>query len=141
ALSGRRLRAGAASSAPRGWGRGRHTAPSPAPIRRGGPPNWLKDHPARAFDGVAGALNRLNPRRGLDQLAALFDGLIRRAEPIVAALRAGDCGPLFQAIADLKNFVTEVAGAAWDRLTEFLQPVGDFFSDLWSGYGAPAIEW
>ncbi len=82
-----------------------------------------------------------HPRGALDDLAGLFDGLIRRAQPIVAALRAGNCEPLFHAIDELKSFVTEVAGAAWDRLTEFLRPVGDFFSDLWSGYGAPAVQW
>ncbi len=119
----------------------RRYAPTLAEILRRGPLNWLKDRLAGVFDGLVGVFNRLNPRAALDTLAGLFDALIRRAEPIVTALRAGNCEPLFQAIQDLKDFVTEVAGNAWDGLVDFLRPVGDFFTDLWSGYGAPALEW
>ncbi|MFL6654912.1 MAG: DUF4157 domain-containing protein [Sulfurifustis sp.] len=119
----------------------RRYAPTLEPILRRGPINWLRDQFASVFDGLVGTINRLNPGRALDELSSLFQGLIARAEPIVTALRSGDCGPLFQAITDLKNFVTEVAGNAWDKLTDFLQPVGDFFTNLWNGYGAPALEW
>jgi hypothetical protein len=119
----------------------RRYAPGLEPILRRGPLNWLKDRLAGVFDGLVGTFNRLNPRAALDVMAELFDALLQRAEPIVTALRSGNCEPLFQAIGELKDFVTEVAGAAWDGLVDFLRPVGDFFTDLWSGYGAPALEW
>lgn len=119
----------------------REVAPQLEPIIRQGPFEWLKERVAEAFDGIAGALNSLDPSGTLTLLLELFTGLVSRAAGIVAALVSGDCQPLLDAIGQLKDFVTEVAGAAWDKLTEFLAPIGQFFSDLWAGYGAPAVEW
>jgi hypothetical protein len=128
-----------------GWGLVRMVAPgleaNLRPLIERGPLNWLKDRLASVFDSLAGGLNALNPAGALDTLMALFDELVARAEPILAALRTGDCEPLFQAIDELKTFVTDIATSAWDKLVEFVSPVGEFFTDLWSGYGAPAIEW
>lgn len=76
----------------------------------------------------------------LEQLVVVFGALVQQASVILSALLSGNCQPLFDALAQLKSFVTEVAGQAWEHLTEFLRPVGDFFSDLWSSYGAPAVE-
>ncbi len=116
-------------------------APELVPIIRQGPMQWLRERVAEAFDGIAGALNAMDPSGTLAGMLELFTGLVSRAGEIVAALASGDCQPLLAAVGQLKDFVTEVAGAAWERLTTFLQPVGDFFSSLWSGYGAPAVEW
>ncbi|MBX3607184.1 MAG: DUF4157 domain-containing protein [Piscinibacter sp.] len=127
--------------AAQGWSLLRRFAPALEPILRRGPVDWLRDQLAAAFDGVVATLNRLTPAGALDGLGTLFGGLLERAGRIVAALVAGDCQPLFDAVNELKTFVTEVAGAAWERLTEFLQPVGDFFTDLWNSTGAPAVQW
>ncbi|MEK6210044.1 MAG: DUF4157 domain-containing protein [Pseudomonadota bacterium] len=116
-------------------------APALVPVVRRGPVEWLKDRLTGAFNSLVGGLNRLNPAAAVEQLSGLFDALIARAEPIVTALRAGDCGPLFQAIDELKTFVSDLATSAWDGLVDFVRPVGKFFTDLWSGYGAPAVEW
>lgn len=119
----------------------REVAPQLEPIIRQGPFEWLKERVSEAFAGIAGALNSLDPSGTLTLLLELFTGLVSRAAGIVAALASGDCQPLLDAIGQLKDFVTEVAGAAWDKLTEFLAPIGQFFSALWAGYGAPAVEW
>lgn len=119
----------------------RRVAPQLEPILDEGPFAWLKRQLSSAFDGIAGALNALDPGGTLALLLQLFTGMVSRAAGIVAALASGDCQPLLDAIGQLKDFVTEVAGAAWERLTEFLAPIGNFFGDLWSGYGAPAVEW
>jgi len=128
-----------------GWGLVRLVAPGLEahlrPIIERGPLGFLQDQLASVFDGLVGALTALLPQGALDTLATLFDELVARAEPIVAALRAGDCEPLFRAIDELKTFVTDIATGAWDKLVEFVSPVGEFFTGLWSGYGAPAIEW
>ena len=116
-------------------------APQLLPVIRQGPLQWLRERVSEAFDGLAGRLNALDPSGTLAGLLQLFTGLVSRAGAIVAALASGDCQPLLAAVGQLKDFVTEVAGAAWERLTAFLQPVGDFFNDLWSGHGAPAVEW
>lgn len=119
----------------------RRVAPQLVPIIEVGPVQWIRDKVSQAFDGVASVLNALDPSGTVTLMLALFTGLVARAGAILAALLSGDCQPLLDAVDQLKTFVTEVAGEAWDRLTEFLRPIGDFFSDLWAGYGAPAIEW
>lgn len=119
----------------------REVAPSLVPVIERGPMALLRDMVSSALDGLASVLNALDPSGTLTAMLAVFTGLVERAAGIAAALISGDCQPLLNAIDELKTFVTEVAGEAWDRLTSFLQPIGDFFTDLWNGYGAPAIEW
>jgi hypothetical protein len=116
-------------------------APELAPIIREGPMHWLRERVAEAFDGLAGRLNALDPSGTLAGMLQLFTALVSRAGAIVAALASGDCQPLLDAVGQLKSFVTDMAGAAWERLSEFLAPVGRFFNDLWSGYGVPAVAW
>lgn len=119
----------------------REVAPSLVPVIERGPMALLRDMVSSALDGLASILNALDPSGTLTAMLGVFTGLVERAAGIAAALLSGDCQPLLNAIDELKTFVTEVAGEAWDRLTTFLQPIGDFFTDLWNGYGAPAIEW
>ncbi|WP_457394829.1 eCIS core domain-containing protein [Roseateles sp. P5_E1] len=119
----------------------REVAPSLVPVIERGPMALLREMVSSALDGLASVLNALDPSGTLTTMLGVFTGLVERASGIAAALISGDCQPLLNAIDELKTFVTEVAGEAWDRLTTFLQPIGDFFTDLWNGYGAPAIEW
>ena len=102
---------------------------------------WLGRQVARAWDAYIATLRALVPFDGPRQLIDLFAGLVERAARIVVALASGNCEPLMAAISELKTFVTETVGVAWDRLTEFLRPVGEFFADLWSNFGAPAVRW
>lgn len=102
---------------------------------------WLGRIVARAWDAYLATLRALVPFDGPRQLIDLFAGLVERAARIVAALASGNCEPLMAAIDELKSFVTETVGVAWDRLTEFLRPIGEFFSDLWANFGAPAMQW
>ena len=103
--------------------------------------HWLGRQVARAWDGFIGGLRALVPFEGPRQLITLFDGLVRRAAGIAAALVAGRCEPLMAAIGELKTFVTEAVGVAWDKLSDFLRPIGEFFSRLWADFGAPALQW
>lgn len=103
--------------------------------------NWLGRQVARAWDGFIGGLQALVPFDGPRQLIALFGGLVSRAAGIAAALVSGRCEPLMAAIGELKSFVTETVGVAWDQLTAFLRPIGEFFTQLWSDFGAPALQW
>ena len=102
---------------------------------------WLGRQVAHAWDAYIGTLRALVPFDGPRQLIDLFAGMVERAAAIVAALASGDCAPLMAAIDSLKTFVVETVGVAWDRLTEFLRPIGEFFSDLWNNFGAPAVRW
>lgn len=119
----------------------REVAPSLVPVIERGPMAILREMVSAALDGLASVLNALDPSGTLTAMLGVFTGLVERASAIAAALVSGDCQPLLNALDELKTFVTEVAGEAWNRLTEFLQPIGDFFTDLWNGYGAPAVEW
>jgi len=102
---------------------------------------WLGRQVARAWDAYLGTLRALVPFDGPRQLIDLFAGLVERAAAIVAALASGNCEPLMAAIGELKTFVAETVGVAWNKLTEFLQPIGEFFSGLWNDFGAPAVQW
>ncbi|MBI5936920.1 MAG: DUF4157 domain-containing protein [Betaproteobacteria bacterium] len=102
---------------------------------------WLGRQVARAWDAYIGTLRSLVPFDGPRQLIDLFAGLVERAARIAVALASGDCAPLMAAIGELKTFVVETVGVAWDKLTEFLRPVGEFFSGLWANFGAPAVQW
>ncbi|MEL6335333.1 MAG: DUF4157 domain-containing protein [Pseudomonadota bacterium] len=119
----------------------RRYAPRLAPMIELGPVEWLRTEVAKAFDGIIGTISQLNLGAIVDTLTQTFGAMLTTASEIATALLAGDCGPLFAAIERLKNFVSQVAGEAWAKLTEFLEPVGDFFRDLWSSVGAPAVEW
>ncbi len=123
------------------WGIVRRVAPGLEPIMREGPFNWLKRKLGEAFNGIVDRVTSALPVGMVETLNASFGGLMERASAIATALASGDCGPLFQAIDEIKTFITEVAGEAWDGLVDFLRPIGDFFSDLWHSYGAPAVEW
>ncbi|MCP5524239.1 MAG: DUF4157 domain-containing protein [Verrucomicrobiales bacterium] len=103
--------------------------------------SWLGRQVARAWDAYIGTLRALVPFDGPRQLIDLFAGLVERAAAIVTALASGNCEPLMRAIGELKTFVTGTVGVAWDRLTEFLRPIGEFFSGLWRDFGAPAVQW
>lgn len=74
-------------------------------------------------------------------LITVFGDLYARVSGIMAALIAGDCAPLLQAVDELKNIITTVATDAWADLVNFVQPIGDFFSGLWTSYGAPVMDW
>lgn len=102
---------------------------------------WLGRQVARAWDGFIGTLRALVPFDGPRQLIDFFAGLVERAAALASGLASGRCEPLMAAINEMKTFVVETAGVAWNRLTEFLQPVGEFFSDLWANFGAPAVQW
>ncbi len=103
--------------------------------------SWLGRQVARAWDAYLATLRALVPFDGPRQLIDLFAGLVERAAAIVAALASGNCEPLMAAIGELKTFVAETVGVAWNKLTEFLQPIGEFFSGLWRDFGAPAVQW
>lgn len=103
--------------------------------------SWLGRQVARAWDAYLGTLRALVPFDGPRQLIDLFAGLVERAAAIVAALASGNCEPLMAAIGELKTFVSETVGVAWNRLSEFLQPIGEFFGGLWRDFGAPAVQW
>jgi hypothetical protein len=87
------------------------------------------------FDGLQnneGTISIIFPR---------FGELLNRAQVIINALAAGDCQPLFAALEELKVIVTEMAGEAWEAITEFFQPAIDFFTEVWNSIALPAIEW
>jgi hypothetical protein len=90
------------------------------------------DHVFDGLQNTAGAISIIFPQ---------FSELLTRAQTIIAALAQGDCGPLFAALEELKGVVTEMAGQAWEAITEFFQPAIDFFTDVWNSIALPALEW
>lgn len=74
-------------------------------------------------------------------LRTTFITMYQAVQPIISALANGDCAPLFAALNQLKTYLTTLATTAWDKLVEFVRPIGDFFSGLWASYGAPVMDW
>lgn len=84
-----------------------------------------------------------SPETG-DALAAVlaaFGSMAKRAKAIIAGLAGGHCEPLFEAIAELRDILGQLGGEVWESIKSFLQPIGDTFSELWNGLGAPVVEW
>ncbi|MCX2574532.1 eCIS core domain-containing protein [Pedobacter sandarakinus] len=77
----------------------------------------------------------------ISNLITVFAMLRERVSAIMQALISGDCGPLLAAANELKDVITSIATDAWAGLTEFVRPIGDFFSGLWSSFGAPVVDW
>ncbi len=100
---------------------------------------FLYEKLAAVLDGI---FDRLENRGGvIATLAQTFRGLAAQATGILAALASGDCEPLFAALSQFKEMVSQVAGDAWNAITEFFAPVEAFFSDLWTSFGAPLVDW
>lgn len=97
----------------------------------------LKNRLTRALDFVFAALRRQGgtPAR----IAETFAALIGAAKPILAALAAGDCEPLLQAVRDLGATLGRMAGEAWEEITTFLEPIGAWLADTWRTFGAPVV--
>ncbi|MCX7099068.1 MAG: DUF4157 domain-containing protein [Methylococcales bacterium] len=108
-------------------------------IRSVGLINFFKSKLTQAVNGIFGGL-----QSNLAIIAGVFPqfgALLTRARIIVTALASGDCKPLFAALNELKDLVTQMAGEAWDAIVTFFQPAIDFFTDIWQSFGLPAIEW
>ncbi len=118
-------------------------APSLVPILREiadkGIIGYLQEKLSTALNHI---FDRLGDNSGvLAGLIEMFRGLVARAGEMLGALASGDCEPLFAALNQLKEIVQQMAGDAWNAITEFFQPLGDFFSNLWQSLGAPVMDW
>ncbi len=100
---------------------------------------YLKDKIASAAASIFDSLS--NSSDLLGRIFEVFGGFLTSAGEIVTALASGDCGPLFAALERLKETAGAIAGEAWSAITDFLSPVGDFFTNLWANYGAPVLDW
>ncbi len=107
-------------------------------IRSKGILGYLKDKLSGAFKGVFGGL--ANGSGFIPGLIQTFGKLAGTAHEIIGALGRGDCKPLFDAVSRLGDVLGQMAGDAWDKIKAFFAPVGDFFSNLWTKFGAPAID-
>ncbi len=122
----------------------RDYAPRLAPIIEQGPLNWLKEQLGGVFKGVIDKVKALDPGKHVDTLIETFGAMVTTASEIITALISGDCGPMMNALGRMKAAVLEVAGKAWDKIKEFFEPIGAFFSDLWesiSTAGSAVIDW
>lgn len=139
ATGGRLLAAGADLV----WGFLRERAPRLVPlirsIRQAGIIGFLRERIGGAFVRIFGRLQADNAVLG--RLFAVFNMITAQAAAILAGLRAGSCRALFAAIEMLKQAISQAAGDAWNAITDFFRPVGDFFADIWRRFGAPVVDW
>ncbi len=100
---------------------------------------FLKEKIVAAFDFIFSGLADQSPFLAL--LLETFQSLAVRAREILVGLAAGNCEPLFAAVSELKAIAGELAGRAWQAVTDFFRPIGDFFAGLWQSFGAPVVTW
>jgi hypothetical protein len=108
-------------------------------IRQSGILGFLKSKLSGVFNAVFGGLSSAGGGKIAGLLAA-FTQLMGSARTIIAALAHNDCKPLFDAVSKLGDTLGTMAGEAWDSIKEFLAPVGDFFSGLWTKFGMPVVN-
>ncbi|WP_404558438.1 eCIS core domain-containing protein [Bradyrhizobium niftali] len=107
-------------------------------IKRSGVIGYFKDRLRGVFGGI---FNGLGKGGGfIAGLLQTFTQLAGTMRTIMAALAHNDCKPLFDAIGQLGDMLQQMAGEAWDKIKEFFAPIGQFFSDLWQKFGAPAVD-
>ena len=107
-------------------------------IRSKGIIGFLRDKLSGAFNGIFGGLS--DGGGFIAGVIKTFGTLVSSAGDIIAALGRGDCQPLFDAVSKLGDVLKDMAGEAWDKIKEFFAPIGDFFSDLWTKFGAPVVD-
>ncbi len=95
----------------------------------------ISDAASSMFDGLS------NSSGLLGSIFEIFGGFLATAGEIVIALANGNCEPLFAALKQLKEMAAAIAGDAWTAISDFLAPIGEFFTNLWSDYGAPVLDW
>jgi hypothetical protein len=126
------------------WGLVRQVAPAALvdmiqAVRSKGILGYLHDKLTGVFGRLFGGLNQ-GDAGFVTRLVATFVSLMGAVRTILGALARNDCKPLFDAVGKLGDALGQMAGEAWDRLKAFLAPVGDFFSGLWTRFGAPAVD-
>jgi phage-related protein len=99
---------------------------------------FLKKKITGALNGIFAALKNSGGVTGY--LANHFGQLVAKARVILSALASGNCGPLFEALGQLRDTLSQMAGEAWDKITEFLRPVGEWLSGVWEKFGAPVVD-
>jgi hypothetical protein len=106
--------------------------------RAGGLLPWLG---GLVCDGARSVLTTIGDSSpALAEAIAAVSSIGPRVSAILGALAGGDCEPLFAALEQLKTTIQDAAGTVWTKLTEFLQPVGDFLGDINTRFLAPAID-
>jgi len=125
------------------WSLVRRLAPNLEPILRDisqqGIVGFLRNRIRAGMGTIFSALH--NRGGGLAVLGDTFQRLIGVAGELMGQLAAGNCEPVFAAVRQLGTALEEMCGSAWNAITDFFQPVGDFFNDLWQSFGAPVLTW
>jgi len=107
-------------------------------IRRVGFGTYLKN---KVSEGLATIFSGLRAQGGFSaRLADIFQRLLDQGRVVMAALMGGDCEPLFAAVRAFRDTLSAIAGRAWNSITDFLQPIGDYLSHLWTRFGAPVVD-
>lgn len=108
-------------------------------IREKGFFGYLKDKIADVTGAILEGLGDKSP--ALSTLVTRFSGFATTMVEITQGLAQGNCEPLFAALRQLKDMVASLAQDAWDGISDFFKPIGDFFADVWDRFGAPVLDW
>jgi Domain of unknown function (DUF4157) len=89
------------------------------------------------FSGIASRVEKQGVVGAITGILGEIAGSIGKS---VGQLAAGSCSAIVEAASSIVQFVKDIAGEAFTELGRIAGKVGDFFSEIWKDFGAPALD-
>ena len=94
-----------------------------------------------AMDGMfSGIASRVQKQGVVGAITGILGEIAGSIGKSLGQLAAGSCHSIVEAASSIIQFVKSIAGDAFAQLGKMAKDVGDFFSELWQDYGAPALD-
>jgi hypothetical protein len=89
------------------------------------------------FSGIA---SRVQKQGVIGAITGILSEIGSSIGKSVGALAAGSCHSMVEAASSIIHFVKQIAGETFAELGQIAKSVGDFFSEIWNDFGAPALD-
>ena len=89
------------------------------------------------FGGIA---SRVQKQGVIGAISGIFSEVAASLGKSIGQLAAGSCHSIVEAASSIIHFVKETAGETFAELGHIAKAVGDFFSEIWNDFGAPALD-
>jgi Domain of unknown function (DUF4157)/HNH/ENDO VII superfamily nuclease with conserved GHE residues len=89
------------------------------------------------FGGIASRVQKQGVIGAITGILSEIAGSIGKS---IGQLAAGSCHGMVEAASSIIQFVKHIAGETFAELGQIAKAVGDFFSEIWNDFGAPALD-